>query len=94
MSSIQMVNMCPIAEWSIYWMVTLIVDKKSGNWMVIRYLWSTSIDYLMSPTFWQYHLNIKININDKHHFAFAYLLGKLDYSLYGQPNKNRLSMDV
>ena len=38
----------------------------------------------------QYHRNIEINITDNHHFAFVYLLGKLDYSLYGQQNKNLL----
>ena len=46
----------------------------------------------MSPSFWQYHRNIEINITDNRHFAFVYLLGKLDYSLYGQQNKNRLNM--
>ena len=44
----------------------------------------------MSSSFWQYHLNIEINITDSRHFAFVFLLGKLDYSLYGQWNKNRL----
>ena len=32
----------------------------------------------------------EINIANNRHFAFVYLLGKLDYSLYGQRNKNRL----
>ena len=48
--------------------------------------------YLLSPPFWQYHRNIEINVTNNHHFAFVYLLGKLDYSLYGQRNNNRLSM--
>ena len=42
----------------------------------------------MSSSFWQYHRNIETNITDNCHFAFVYLLGKLDYSLYGQRNKN------
>ena len=45
---------------------------------------------LMSPSFWQYHRNIKIKITDNRHFVFVYLLGKLDHSFYGQRNKNRL----
>ena len=48
----------------------------------------------MSPSFWQYHCNIEINITDNRHFAFVYLLGKLDYSLYGQQNKNRLYINL
>ena len=48
--------------------------------------------YLMSPPFWPYHRNIKINVTNNRHFVFVYLLGKLDYSLYGQRNNNRLSM--
>ena len=39
---------------------------------------------------WQYHHNIKINITNNSHFAFVYLLGKLDYSLYRQQDNNRL----
>ena len=35
----------------------------------------------MSPSFWQYHRTIEINITDNHHFVFVYILGKLDYSL-------------
>ena len=31
-----------------------------------------------------------IHITDNRHFVFVYLLGKLDYSLYGQRNKNRV----
>ena len=41
-SGIQMVNMCLIAKWSINWMVSRIGDKKSGYWMVIRYLWTNN----------------------------------------------------
>ena len=44
----------------------------------------------MPPSFWKYDRNIEINITDNCHFAFVYLLGKLDHSLYGQRNKNRL----
>ena len=46
--------------------------------------------YLMSPSFWQYHRNIEINLTNNCHFAFVYLLGKLDHSLNGQRNKNGL----
>ena len=46
--------------------------------------------YLMPPSFWQYHRNIEINVTYNCHFAFVYLLGKLDYSLTGQRNENRL----
>ena len=46
----------------------------------------------MSPPFWQYHRNIEINVTSNRHFAFVYLLGKLDYSLNGQWNNNRLFM--
>ena len=46
----------------------------------------------MSPSFWQYHRNIETNATKNHHFAFVYLLGKLDYSLYSQRNDNRLFM--
>ena len=48
----------------------------------------------MSPSFWQYHCNIEINITEKRHFAFFYLLWKLDYSFYGQWNKNHLNMAI
>ena len=34
----------------------------------------------------------EINIANNRHFAFVYLLGKLDYSLYGQRNENHLYM--
>ena len=51
-----------------------------------------AISYLMSPSLWQYHRNIEINITDNRHFTFVYLLGKLDYSLYGQRNKSWLFM--
>ena len=34
----------------------------------------------------------EINVTNSRHFAFVYLLGKLDYSLYGQQNKNPLYM--
>ena len=44
-SSIVMVNMCPIDKWSVRWMLIWIADKKSGNWMVVRYLW-TNIRHL------------------------------------------------
>ena len=44
----------------------------------------------MSPSFWQYRHSIEINITYNRHFAFVYLLGYLDYSLYGQQNKNHL----
>ena len=46
--------------------------------------------FLMPPSFWQYHRNIQINVTNNHHFAFVYLLGKLDNSLYGQQSENRL----
>ena len=38
-SSNRMVQTCPITEWFVNWMVTWIMDKKSGNWTVIRHLW-------------------------------------------------------
>ena len=44
----------------------------------------------MPSSFWQYHRNIEINVTNNRHFALVYLLGKLDYSLYGQRNNNRL----
>ena len=47
----------------------------------------------MYSSFWQYHHNIKINVADNRHFTFVYLLGKLDYSLYGQRNKDCLYMN-
>ena len=34
--------------------------------------------------------NTKINVTNNCQFAFVYLLGKLDYSLHGQRNENRL----
>ena len=36
----------------------------------------------------QFHLDIEINVTDNRHFAFVYLLGSLDYSLYGQRHKS------
>ena len=30
------------------------------------------------------------NVSDNRHFAFVFLLGYLDFSLYGQWHKNRL----
>ena len=87
----------------------------------------------MSPSFWHYHRNIKINVTDNRHLAsracakcvwrvtvstvqpqesypeegregerppqnshlaFVYLLGQLDYSLYGQRNENRLYISL
>ena len=48
----------------------------------------------MSPSFWQYHRYIEINITDNRHLAFVYLLGKLYYSLYGQRNENRLCIPL
>ena len=40
-----------------------------------------------------YHL-IEINVTNNRHFAFVNLLGKLDYSLCGQRNDNRLFISV
>ena len=42
----------------------------------------------MFSSFWQFNRNIKINVTNNHHFAFVYLVGTLDYSLYGQRNDN------
>ena len=39
-----------------------------------------------------YHHNMEINVTDNRHFTFVYLLGQLDYSLYGQRNKNQQYM--
>ena len=41
-SGIQMVKMCQIPKWYANWMVTWIADHKSGNWIAIRYLWTTN----------------------------------------------------
>ena len=41
-TGIQIMNIYPIAEWSINWMVTWKADKKSGNWVIIRYLWTNN----------------------------------------------------
>ena len=51
---------------------------------------SSNNTFHMSPPFWQYHRNIQINVTNNFHFALVYLLGKLDYSLYGQRNNNRI----
>ena len=45
-------------------------------------------------SFWQDRRNIKINITYNRHFNFVYLLGKIDYSLYGQWHESRLYMLV
>ena len=59
--------------------------------------WKTYVKVLLfdvSYIFDNYHRSIKINITDSRHFNFVYLLGQLDYSLYGQQNKNRQYMWV
>ena len=48
---------------------------------------------LTLPTSTLVNFKIKINVTNNRHFAFVYLLGKLDYSLYGQQNKNRLCIN-
>ena len=34
--------MCLITKWFGNWMVTWTADKKSSNWMIIRYLWTNN----------------------------------------------------
>ena len=51
--------------------------------------WSKTLRLLLSDvsSIIQFHLDIEINVTDKSHFVFVYLL---DYSLYSKWHKNRL----
>ena len=54
------------------------------------YLLFTPVGLLSSPNLCEYF--VSIHVTNNRHFAFVYLLGKLDYNLYSQRNDNRLYM--